>query len=357
MKQLKLAILGQGRSGRDIHGLHLKTDTERFKIVAVVEPDDIRRKRAHEEYGCDVFSTYKDILGRDDIDLVVNSTPSHLHYPVTKELLENGFNVLCEKPFTPTVTMLDDLVETAQRNGRALMVFQQSRFAAYFEKVKEVIASGCLGRICQISIRFNGYARRWDWQCCLDLNGGSLANTGPHPLDQALNLMDNYDVMPDVWCRMDSCNSYGDAEDFVKLMLSASGKPLVDLEISSSDAYPEFTYCVQGTRGTLRGTMSRIDWKYFIADEAPSHELVRTPLSQGEEKLPAYCSEQLKWYEESWDGDAMSPFTFAVKKYYDMVYDHLTEGKPLEVTLKQVRQQIAVIMEAHRQNPRFCYYK
>ena len=37
MKQIRVAILGQGRSGRDIHGLHLKKDTERFKVAAVVE--------------------------------------------------------------------------------------------------------------------------------------------------------------------------------------------------------------------------------------------------------------------------------------------------------------------------------
>lgn len=353
MKQLRIAILGQGRSGRDIHGLHMHTDTERFKVVAVVDPMDIRRERAKNEFGCDVYSDYREILSRDDIDLVVNSTPSHLHYPITKDLLSHGFNVLCEKPFVPKVEYLDELEALAHKNNVELMVFQQSRFAGYFEQVKSVIASGELGRICEVSIRFNGFARRWDWQCCLDFNGGSLANTGPHPLDQALNLMNDYDRMPDVFCRMDSCNSFGDAEDFVKLILSAPGKPLIDLEISSSDAYPSYTYKVQGTRGTLEGNMSVMKWKYFIADEAPEQHLIREPLTHGDEKLPAYCGEKLQWYEKDWNGDANSPFTFAVKKYYDTVYDHLTKGTDLVVTLAQVRQQIAVIRESHRQNGRF----
>lgn len=358
MKQLRIAILGQGRSGRDIHGLHFKNDTERFKIVAIVDGMEVRRNRAAEEFGCDVYGSYTEILDRKDIDLVVNALPSHFHFDVTKDLLEHGFNVLCEKPFVPTVKLVDELVETAKKYGVALMTFQQSRFAAYFEKVKEVIASGDLGRIVEVSIQFNGFARRWDWQCCLDFNGGSLANTGPHPLDQALNILDNYDEMPNVFCKMDSCNSFGDAEDYVKLILTAPEKPLIDLEISSSDAYPCYTYKVQGTNGTLKGSMSRIDWKYFKTEEAPSQSLNRGTLTQPPpELLPAYCSEKLTWYEESWDGDAMSPFTFAVKKYYDTVYDHLAEGKPLVVTMDQVRQQIAVINEAHRQNPKFLYYK
>jgi predicted dehydrogenase len=148
MKQLRVVILGQGRSGRDIHGLHLKKDTERFKVVGVVDPMEIRRNRAAQEFGCETFSDYKQLFGRTDIDLIINATPSHLHYSITKDLLEHGFNVLCEKPCVPTVEEFDDLVATAKKNSRILLVFQQSRFANYFLKVKEVIASGCFGQNC-----------------------------------------------------------------------------------------------------------------------------------------------------------------------------------------------------------------
>ncbi|MBO5914311.1 MAG: Gfo/Idh/MocA family oxidoreductase, partial [Clostridia bacterium] len=256
MKQIRIAILGQGRSGRDIHGLHLKKDTERFKVVAVVDQMEIRRERAAVEYGCDVYADYKDILSRDDIDLVVNSLPSHFHFAVTKDLLEHGFNVLCEKPFVPTVEEYDILVSIAKEKGLNLLVFQQSRFANYFLKVKEVIASGKLGRIVHVGVQFNGFARRWDWQCCLDFNGGNLANTGPHPLDQALNILDYYDGMPQVFCHMDRCNTFGDAEDYCKLILKAPNRPIIDLDISSCDAYPAYTYKVEGTRGTLKGNMA-----------------------------------------------------------------------------------------------------
>ncbi len=350
MEQIRIAILGQGRSGRDIHGLHLKKDTERFKVVAVVDQMDIRRERARTEYGCDVYSDYHEILDRKDIDLVVNSFPSHFHYPVTKDLLEHGFNVLCEKPFVPTVEEYDILVSIAREKGLKLLVFQQSRFAHYFQKVKEVIASGELGRIVHIGIQFNGFARRWDWQCCLEYNGGNLANTGPHPLDQALNLLDYYDGMPQVFCHMDRCNTFGDAEDYVKLILKAPDRPIIDLDISSCDAYPCYTYKVEGTRGTLKGTMAHIDWKFFKAEEAPEQHLIRETLTMGEEKLPAYCSETLKWYEKSWDGDPQAPFIAAVQTYYDQIYLLFTEGREHDIKLNQVRQQLAIIREAHRQN-------
>lgn len=351
MKQLKVVIMGQGRSGRDIHGLHLKKDTARFKVIGVVEPIEERRNRAAQEFNCETFTEYKELFGRTDIDLVINATPSILHFEITKDLLEHGFNVLCEKPCVPTVEEFDILCAIAKANKCIFLVFQQSRFANYFLKVKEVIASGNLGRIVHVGIQFNGFARRWDWQCLLENNGGNLANTGPHPLDQALNILDVYNEMPTVFCKMDRCNTFGNAEDYVKLILTAPNRPLIDLDISSCDAYPSYTYKVEGTRGSLKGTMAHIDWKFFKEEEAPKQVLVKETLTSGDEKFPAYCSEQLKWYEETWDGDPQAPFIAAVQTYYDQIYTLFTEGKEHEIKLKQVRQQLAIISESHRQNP------
>ena len=52
MKRIKVAILGQGRSGRDIHGMNLLKMQELYEIVAVVDPLEDRRIRAQQEYGC-----------------------------------------------------------------------------------------------------------------------------------------------------------------------------------------------------------------------------------------------------------------------------------------------------------------
>lgn len=351
MKKLNIAILGQGRSGRDIHGKYLLTRTDKYNVVYVVEPLENRREIAKKEYGCTVLSSYTELFDKTDIDFVVNATPSHMHFDITADLLNHGFNVLCEKPFARTAAEVDKLEELAKKNGKMLAVFQQSRFAPYFEQVKKVIDSGVLGRLVQISIQFNGYGRRWDWQCCQSFNGGNLYNTGPHPVDQALNLLDSYDEMPNVIAKMDRVNTFGDAEDYVKLMLTSvkPNKPLIDLEISSCDAYPSFTYNIKGSTGGLKGGMDKMDWKYFKPEEAPEQKLIKTPL-QNEEGAPLYCSETLKWYESQWTTEDTGTFTYATDRLYDTVYDYLVDGKPLVVTIKAVRQQIAVMEEAHRQN-------
>ena len=350
MKQLNVAILGQGRSGRSIHGDYLITVPHKYKVTHVVEPIPERRDIAKNMFGCAVHADYTELFGATDIDFVVNATPSHLHVPITTDLIRHGFHVLTEKPFAQTAQQVDDMIALAEKHGRMLAIFQQSRFAPYFEQVKSVIASGVLGRLVQISVQFNGFARRWDWQCCQEYGGGNLYNTGPHPVDQALDLMNLGDVEPQVFCKMDRANTFGDAEDYVKLILTAPDRPVTDVEISSCDAYPTFTYRLMGTQGGLKGNMTQIDWRYFLPADAPQQKLIRTPLKD-EAFAPLYCSEKLFWYEQSWHiGDA-STFTLATGRLYDTVYNHLTQGTPLVVTPQQVRRQIAVMEEAHRQNP------
>ncbi len=350
MRKLRLAILGQGRSGRNIHGEYLKTNLEQFEVAYVVDPIELRRERAKEEYGCEVLETYQELFDKTDIDFVVNATPSYLHPSITMDLLNHGFNMLSEKPFARTAKEVDDIIATAEKNNRMIAVFQQSRFAGYYEQVKKVIDSGVLGRLVQVSIEFNGYARRWDWQCCQDFYGGSLLNTGPHPVDQALDILNFREGMPTVFCKMDRANTYGDAEDYVKVILTAPDRPLIDVEISSCDAYPSFTYNIMGTNGGLKGGMNQMNWRYFKPEETPDQQLVRGPLCD-ENGFPKYCSEQLKWYEDEWSTEKMDSFTLAVDRLYQTIYDHLVNNVPLVVTPQQVRQQIAVMEECHKQNP------
>jgi scyllo-inositol 2-dehydrogenase (NADP+) len=353
MKKLRVAIIGQGRSGRDIHARWIAKDLEdMYEIKAVVDPLEKRRERAEREFLCEAFENHRELFGRDDLDLVINAAPSHLHVPITLELLNAGFNVICDKPIAAAAADVDKLKETAEKKNRMLTVFQQSRYAPYFLKTKEIIDSGILGRVIQISIAFNGFARRWDWQCIDALGGGSLMNTGPHPLDQALQFLDTQD-MPDVTCYMDRVNTFGDAEDYVKLLLHAKNRPIIDIEISSCCAYPRFTYNIQASKGGLIATMNEINWKYFKPEEAPEQKLIQEPL-EDKDGNPIYCSESLKWYDGSWNvpEEEKDLFEVITGRYYKMIYGVLVHGEPLEITLDEVRQQAAVIEECKKQERR-----
>ena len=349
MKKLNVAIIGQGRSGRDIHGRYFLTEhgKERYNVVAVADKIAARRERAVQEYGCDVYEDYRELLKRSDIDVVVNSTFSYLHYPVTIDALRAGKNVVSEKPFSKFAIECEDMIRTAKENNVTLTVFQQSRIAPYFTRICEIIDSGKLGEIAQITIHFSGYSRRWDWQTSRRFYGGCLLNTGPHPMDQALHLL-NTGEMPNVFSVLKRINSAGDAEDYAKVILTAPNRPLIDVEISPADAYNDFTYRIHGSRGSLTATLSKIKWKYF--DEKPMPELTLEPLTGADGLSPAYCSEKLNWneFEEDLTG---SPFDYAPTKYYENLYDHLVNGADILIKPEKIVQQIRVMELIHAQNP------
>ncbi len=363
MPPLRTAILGQGRSGRDIHGAHLSKDTERYRIVAVVDPLAERRARAESEYGCETFADHLPLLERDDLNLVVNAAPSRFHVPLTLAFLEAGFNVLCDKPLASRVTDVNRLIAAAERSGKTLAIFQQSRYSPAFQQLRRVLDSGVLGEVVQIAIAFNGFSRRYDWQTLTAEMGGNLLNTGPHPLDQALQLFGTDGAhgdrlpaegrwrSPRVTCFMRRAATYGDAEDHVLLILSGEGRPLIHLEISSCCRYPGPTYQVYATRGGLAGDTRRLEWQTYDPTTAPGLQLVTTPLSKPD-GTPAYCSDALEWRREEWTApEGPGQFETMSAAFYAMLHRTLVDGAPLEITPAQVRQQIAVIEEAQRQNP------
>ena len=351
MKQLKLAVIGQGRSGRDIHGRFYKSeDNDIFEVAAVVEADALRRERALEEYpGCEVYADYTELFGREDLDLVVNASYSQMHYCITKDLLTHGFNVLVEKPFARNYYECSDLMKTAKNHNAVLAVFQQTFFAPFYMETKEMIESGKIGEIKQISIRYNGLARRWDWQTLQSKMAGSVYNTGPHPIGMALDLLDFDDNTKVVYSKLDRLLTSGDAEDYAKIILEAPGKPVVDLEINSTDPYTNYTLKIQGSKGTYKCTTKNYEMKYIADGENPERPVSEKFISD-ENGYPVYCSEKLITHEESgeFNGDA---FGVAVDKFYHMLYNTITTGVQLEIKPENIAKIISVIETVHAQNP------
>ncbi len=90
---------------------------------------------------------YKDILRHPKIDAVVISTPSSTHYRLVKESLLAGKDVLSEKPLCLTVRETQDLIDTAKRQKRILMVGHVFLFNAGIRKLHEFIHTGQCGRV------------------------------------------------------------------------------------------------------------------------------------------------------------------------------------------------------------------
>lgn len=352
MKQLRIAVIGQGRSGRNIHGNFFKSaDNDFCKVVCVVEADDFRRARAAEEYGCDTVCDYTELFSRDDIDLVVNASYSDMHYAISKDLLAHGFNVLSEKPFGRTYHECMDLILTAKENGVVIAAFHQSLFAPAFLNVKSVIESGKLGDIQQVSLKYSGFQRRWDWQTLQVRVAGGLYNTGPHPVAQALDLLGWDKDAKVAFSSLRSILTSGDSDDYAKVILTAPGKPVVDIEVISHDAYAsDYVFKIFGSKGTLMSTNEHYTVKYIDDFSKYPERPVKRNFLEDENREPIYCTEQLQFTEESGDIHGSS-FDVAVKDFYRMMYNTILEGAPLTITPEYAAQAISVIEACHAENP------
>ena len=350
MKKLNVAILGQGRSGRNIHGRYFLSGANEYYTVKYIVDADAGRRAAAERDFADVttFADYRELFALDDIDLVVNATYSEQHYPITLELLEHGFNVLTEKPFGRTRYECEHQIRVAKEKGVVLAVFQQSFFAPYYTHAKSVADSGILGDIKQVSVYFNGFSRRWDWQTLQKKCAGGLYNTGPHPVGLALGFLDfDKDTRLD-FCRLDRGLTSGDGDDYAKLILSAPGKPVVDVEVSSLDAYSPFTLKLQGSRGTLQTTIGQYKMTWIVDGENPERPVVEGSL-RDEDGNPIYCSEQLVKHEEEGKHNG-SAFDVGQQMLYRELYYRITEGTPMSVTPEMATDVIGVIAAAYEEN-------
>ncbi|MFA6569095.1 MAG: Gfo/Idh/MocA family oxidoreductase [Victivallales bacterium] len=363
-KIIRVGIAGQGRSGYGIHANWLKRSGDLFQITAVADQLQERRDDAQKEFGAKAYSDWRELLKAGGFDLFINALPSPLHVPATIEALEAGYHVVCEKPMAANVKDFDLMVATAKKNGKMLAPFQNNRFQPFFQKILEIVRSGVLGEIIYVRSSWGSYARRWDWQTIQCNMGGTLFNTGPHALDQALMLFGEKET-PSVFCRMSCHNEMGgDSDDICAVTLSGKQSPQVEVLISGYLAYPQGDmYSISGTRGGLKGNPNSLTWKYYDKAQAPEQDFWKT----WSEKRK-YTSETLPWIENHWEvpaeiaqgnksGYTIPSYEIAVKTFYDNIASALRDGSELLITIPQVRRQIAVIEECHRQNPLPRKYK
>lgn len=354
MKRIKVAIIGYGRSGRDIHTRLLKQLPELFEIVLYIDGDAERQNMIKREMNKPVYADYTALFDQNGIDLVVNASFSQDHALISKDLMEHGFNVLSEKPVARDAEEFQTILDTMEKTGNKYYAFQQYRYSPGFKKLREIIATGVLGRIVAINIQSDNFARRWDWQTVHKNTAGVLLNNGPHYVDMALALM-GFPANLEVFAVMDRANYAGNGEDYVKLILRAPGSPMIDLELSASNAFPNQLFLIHGTHGSLKGNETTLTWKYFNPAEVKPLMLDTHPL-RNENGEPVYCREKLKIYEENWSAEIGTrephEYDFIEKglAFYHALYANFTDNTDFDIKLEQVMLQMKVIGTAHAQN-------
>lgn len=148
---LTTAYIGNGKSANRYH-LPFSTKLEGIKVKTIFERSGSKWERLE---GINYTSNIEDVLNDPEIQLVVLSVPSGVHYKLAKQCLEAGKNVLVEKPFTHTAREAKELFKLAKQKGLMVQTYQNRRFDSDFLTVQKVIESGVLGDILEVEMHFD----------------------------------------------------------------------------------------------------------------------------------------------------------------------------------------------------------
>ena len=126
---------------------------DRAHVLAVCDcklsAADAAKSIVDEAYGnsdCAVYQDFRDIIGRDDIDAVVISTPDHWHVPMSMMALRAGKDVFCEKP-SLTITEGRELVDKAASLGKVFQWGIEDRSLIKYWMLAGLARTGAIGEV------------------------------------------------------------------------------------------------------------------------------------------------------------------------------------------------------------------
>ena len=151
MKELTSVIIGCGMIARE-HLIAI-SNLKNVRAAAVCDLSAVRAQATAERFGvAKWYSKYQDLLSDVRPDLVHITTPPVSHFPIAKDCLAAGLNVLCEKPITVHYEEFSQLRVMAEANQCLLLEDQNYRFQSSIAQVSELIKSRRLGDVVDVQI-------------------------------------------------------------------------------------------------------------------------------------------------------------------------------------------------------------
>jgi hypothetical protein len=152
-KPITAITCGAGNRG-NVYGNFALEFPEQLDIIGVAEPIAIRNERyatKHKIAAENRFATWEDVFKKPKFaDAIIISTPDNLHYGPCMKALEMGYDILLEKPISPSEQECRNILALAKKTGRIVAVCHVLRYAPYFVKLKEIIDSGVLGELISV---------------------------------------------------------------------------------------------------------------------------------------------------------------------------------------------------------------
>ncbi len=154
MKKLKVILIGAGGRGTGYTNIMAKYP-DKFEVVAVADPLDIRRNYIKEKHNLqekDCYTDWTPLLEKGKIaDVAVIGTMDRDHLAPSLKAISLGYDLLLEKPIAPTPEECKIITDAAEKNNVKVIICTVLRYTPFFMTIKDIIDSGKLGDIISIN--------------------------------------------------------------------------------------------------------------------------------------------------------------------------------------------------------------
>jgi predicted dehydrogenase len=165
--KVRIATIGAGIIGFIDTDCALKVPG--VELVAAADLYEGRRTHVKERYGdrIDTYVDYREILDRKDVDAVLLCVPDHWHSKMSIDAMKAGKAVYCEKPMVRTIEEGPEVIAVQRETKAVFQVGSQFASSIVFEKLREMIAAGAIGKVNVVEARYNRNSSLGAWQYTL----------------------------------------------------------------------------------------------------------------------------------------------------------------------------------------------
>ncbi|TKC89184.1 oxidoreductase [Trinickia terrae] len=242
---LKIGLMGYGYAGKTFHApVIAHCGHAEVAAIATSQPEQARADYPNAEIVADLDA----LVALETVECVVVATPNDTHFELAARAIEAGKHVVVDKPVTLSADDARTLALLAKKYGVLFAPFHNRRWDGDFMTVRELVASGELGRITHFESHFDRFRPlvRPRWREEASRGGGLLFDLGPHLIDQSLAL---FGAPETVNATVKIHRDEGVAPDYVHLQLGYADKEVV-LHATALAALEPPRFAIHGTRGS-----------------------------------------------------------------------------------------------------------
>lgn len=155
MKPLEVIMIGAGNRGYEAYGKIILKRPD-IKVVAVAEPNDIRRERFVREHNIPLerqFKTWEEVFEKDKFaDGVIITTMDRMHVKPAISAIKKGYKILLEKPIGVNIEEIKELYKVAKEHNASITVAHVLRYTMFFRKLKELLRNKVIGELIGINL-------------------------------------------------------------------------------------------------------------------------------------------------------------------------------------------------------------